>query len=86
MSDHLPSDLVSQLRALPQKLRTTPVHLGVHIKLLQDAADAIERLEADLQEARRCKHPTKRGTGSVTSDGKIITSALWCDTCGEKLS
>lgn len=38
--------LVTRLRELPQKLRTTPVHLGVHIKLLQDAADEIERLQA----------------------------------------
>lgn len=46
----------------------------------------VGRLQAELKEATRCKHPTKRGTGSVSSDGKIVTSELWCDTCGEKLT
>lgn len=38
--------IVSRLRELPEKLRRTPVHLGVHIKLLQDAADEIELLRS----------------------------------------
>lgn len=46
----------------------------------------VERLKAELKEATRCKHPTKRGTGSISTDGKIVTSELWCDTCGEKLT
>lgn len=45
-------DVVTQLRALPQKLRRTPVHLGDHIRLLQKAADEIERLRNELARAK----------------------------------
>jgi hypothetical protein len=37
-------DVTTRLRALPEKLRRTPVHLDEHIKLLLEAADEIERL------------------------------------------
>lgn len=58
-------------------------------QILRDRANLlkeVDRLTAELKEATRCKHPTKRGTGSVSTDGKIVTSELWCGTCGEKLS
>lgn len=57
--------------------------VGADIKWIVGEYD---RLQAELKEASRCKHPTKRGTGSVSTDGKIVTSELWCDTCGEKLT
>lgn len=68
--------------------------------LLMEAADTIEamasigirqeteidRLKAELKEARRCKHTNRNGTGSISSDGKIVTSSLYCADCGEKLT
>ncbi len=42
---HLPTNtLVKDLRELPEKLRRTPVALSTHVRLLQGAADEIERL------------------------------------------
>lgn len=45
MSLPAPEEIVAKLRALPQKLRRTPVPLSEHIQLLQQAADEIERLK-----------------------------------------
>lgn len=58
-------------------------------QLLRDRVDLLahcDRLQAELKEARRCKHPTRHGTGSISSDGKIVTGELYCSDCGEKLS
>ena len=44
--------LVNDLRELPEKLRRTPVALSTHVRLLQGAADEIERLQADRDAAQ----------------------------------